>query len=110
MILYYLYEKEDSFTYRYFDCCLFSHRDNIFPFRIIGSVKGLEMQWIVISGITYEAAHDTGFSYGDRGRFMGWVTNEKQRCRVYSDKSDIQGAISLCVLGRGRAELRARAQ
>ena len=63
----------------------------LFRGRDIGSVKGAEMEQIIIDGVTYVQNNDTGLSYTDRGRFLGRATAGDTTFRVYSVKGDTEG-------------------
>ena len=59
--------------------------------RVIGTVKGAEMEQIVIDGVTYVQNNNTGLSYADKGRFLGRAVNDKVTFRVYAVKGDTEG-------------------
>ena len=59
--------------------------------RVIGTVKGAEMEQIVIDGVTYVQNPFLDFSYADKGRFLGRAVNDKVTFRVYAVKGDIEG-------------------
>ena len=59
--------------------------------RVIGAVKGPEMDQIVIDGVVYEQNNDTGLSYADQGRFLGRAVSGDITFRVYSVKGDTEG-------------------
>ena len=59
--------------------------------RKIGTVKGAEMEQIVIDGVTYVQNNGTGFSYADKGRYLGRAVNDKVTFRVYAVKGDTEG-------------------
>lgn len=46
----------------------------LFRGRVIGTVKGAEMEQIVIDDVVYQQNNDTGLSYRDKGRFIGRAT------------------------------------
>ena len=46
----------------------------LFRGRVIGTVKGAEMEQIVIDDVVYQQNNDTGMSYRDKGRFLGRAT------------------------------------
>lgn len=57
----------------------------------IGTIRGAELEEIVIDGITYEA--DPGdehqsFTAADKGKYLGTVTNADEVFRVYAVKGD----------------------
>lgn len=58
--------------------------------RVIGTVKGVEMEQIVVDGVTYVQNNDTGFSSIDRGRFLGRAVNDKVTFRVYTVRGDTE--------------------
>lgn len=59
--------------------------------RVIGTVKGVEMEQIVVDGVTYVQNNDTGFSSIDRGRFLGRATAGDITFRLYTVKGDAEG-------------------
>lgn len=59
--------------------------------RVIGAVKGPEMEQIIIDGVIYEQNNDTGLSYADQGRFLGRAVSGDITFRVYSVKGDTEG-------------------
>ena len=59
--------------------------------RVIGTVKGPEMEQIVIDGVTYVQNNNTGLSYADKGRFLGRAVNDKVTFRVYTVRGDAEG-------------------
>ena len=58
--------------------------------RKIGTVKGAEMEQIVIDGVTYVQNNNTGLSYADKGRFLGRTVNDKVTFRVYTVRGDTE--------------------
>ena len=58
--------------------------------RVIGTVKGAEMEQIVIDGVTYVQNNNTGLSYADKGRFLGRTVNDKVTFRVYTVRGDTE--------------------
>jgi hypothetical protein len=56
--------------------------------RVIGTVRGAEMEQIVIDGVTYVENPSLNFTVGDKDRFLGLATNSKVTFRVYSVKGD----------------------
>jgi hypothetical protein len=58
--------------------------------RVIGTVKGAEMEQIVIDGVTYVQNNNTGLSYADKGRFLGRAVNDKVTFRVYTVRGDTE--------------------
>ena len=58
--------------------------------RVIGTVKGAEMEQIVIDGVTYVQNNNTGLSYADKGRFLGRAANDKVTFRVYTVRGDTE--------------------
>ena len=58
--------------------------------RVIGTVKGVEMEQIVVDGVTYVQNNDTGLSYADKGRFLGRAVNDKVTFRVYTVRGDTE--------------------
>ena len=63
----------------------------LFHGRVIGTVRGAEMEQIVIDGVIYEQNNNTGFSYADKGRFLGRAVNSNTTFRVYAVKGDTEG-------------------
>ena len=59
--------------------------------RVIGTVKGPEMDQIIIDGVIYEQNNDTGLSYADQGRFLGRAVSGDITFRVYAVKGDTEG-------------------
>jgi len=59
--------------------------------RQVGTVKGAEMEQIVIDGVTYVQNNDTGLSYADKGRYLGRATADGITFRVYTVKGDAEG-------------------
>ena len=59
--------------------------------RKFGTVKGAEMEQIVIDGATYVQNNNTGFSSIDRGRFLGRATAGDITFRLYTVKGDAEG-------------------
>ena len=59
--------------------------------RVIGTVKGAEMEQIVIDGVTYVQNPFLDFSYADKGRYLGRAVNDKVTFRVYAVKGDAEG-------------------
>ena len=59
--------------------------------RVIGTVKGAEMEQIVIDGVIYEQNNDTGLSHRSKGRYLGRAVNDKVTFRVYTVKGDAEG-------------------
>lgn len=55
---------------------------------VIGTVRGAEMEQIVIDGVTYVENPSLNFTVGDKDRFLGFATNRKATFRVYSVKGD----------------------
>ncbi len=56
--------------------------------KVIGSIKGAEMEIIEIDGVRYEQDNSSGFTSIDRGKFLGIVSNDDVKFRVYSVKGD----------------------
>ena len=59
--------------------------------RVIGTVKGAELEQIVIDGVTYVQNPFLDFSYADKGRYLGRAVNDKVTFRVYTVKGDAEG-------------------
>ena len=57
--------------------------------RQIGTIKGPEMDQIVIDGVTYVQNNSTGLSYKDKGRFLGRAVSGDTTFRLYTVKGDI---------------------
>ena len=58
--------------------------------RVIGTVKGAELEQIVIDGVTYVQNNNTGLSYADQGRFLGRATADGITFRVYTVRGDTE--------------------
>ena len=56
--------------------------------RVIGTVKGAEMEQIVIDDVVYQQNNDTGLSYSDKGRYLGRAVSGDITFRVYAVKGD----------------------
>ena len=63
----------------------------LFHGREIGTIRGAEMEEIVIDGVTYVQNNDTGLSYADKGRYLGRAVNNSATFRVYAVKGDTEG-------------------
>ena len=63
----------------------------LFHGRVIGTVKGAEMEQIVIDGVTYVQNPFLDFTYADKGRYLGRAVNDKVTFRVYAVKGDTEG-------------------
>lgn len=63
----------------------------LFHGREIGTIRGAEMEEIVIDGVTYVQNNDTGLSYADKGRYLGRAVNNSATFRVYAAKGDTEG-------------------
>ncbi len=59
--------------------------------RKIGTVKGAEMEQIVIDGVTYVQNPFLDFSYADKGRYLGRAVSGDITFRVYAVKGDTEG-------------------
>ena len=59
--------------------------------RVIGTVKGAEMEQIVIDGVTYVQNPFLDFSYADKGRYLGRAVSGDITFRVYAVKGDAEG-------------------
>ena len=62
----------------------------LFHGREIGTIRGPEMEQIVIDGVTYVQNNNTGLSYADKGRFLGRAANDKVTFRVYTVRGDTE--------------------
>lgn len=60
----------------------------VFKIPTIGKVHGIENEKITIDGVTYIQNTSLNFSYADKGRFLGYATNEKTTIRVYDVKGE----------------------
>lgn len=60
----------------------------VFKIPTIGKVHGAENELITIKGLTYIQNTSAPYSYEDRGKFLGYVTNENTTIRVYDVKGD----------------------
>ena len=63
----------------------------LFHGREIGTIRGPEMEQIVIDGVTYVQNPSLKFSYADKGRYLGRAVNDKTTFRVYAVKGDTEG-------------------
>ena len=63
----------------------------LFHGREIGTIRGAEMEEIVIDGVTYVQNNDTGLSYADKGRFLGRAVSGDITFRVYAVRGDTEG-------------------
>lgn len=63
----------------------------LFRGRVIGTVKGAEMEQIVVNGVIYEQNNATGLSYTDKGRFLGRAVSGDITFRVYAVRGDTEG-------------------
>ena len=63
----------------------------LFRGRVIGTVKGAEMEKIIIGDVVYHQNNDTGLSYRDKGRFLGRAVSGDITFRVYAVKGDTEG-------------------
>ena len=59
--------------------------------RVIGTIRGAEMEQIIVDGVTYQQNNNTGLSYRDKGRFLGRATAGDITFRVYAVKGDTEG-------------------
>ena len=65
---------------------------HLFPYlRPIASIKGPELDRIVLGDAVYRIRTDLDFSYKDKGRFLGIAAAGDVRCRIYSVKGDNSG-------------------
>ena len=60
----------------------------VFKIPTIGKVHGAENEKITIKGLTYIQNTSAPYSYADKGKFLGYVTNENTTIRVYDVKGD----------------------
>ncbi len=56
--------------------------------RIIGTIRGAELETIIINDVVYQYDSSLEFSASDKGKFLGMVANGNTRFRVYSVKGD----------------------
>lgn len=56
----------------------------------IGTVKGAEMEQMVIHGVTYVQNPFLDFSYADKGRYLGRAVSDDITFRVYAVKGDAE--------------------
>ena len=59
--------------------------------RVIGTVRGAELEKIIIDDVTYVQNPFLDFSYADKGRYLGRAVNDKVTFRVYAVKGDAEG-------------------
>ena len=57
----------------------------------IGTISGAENEYITIDGVKYVFDIDSGFSYADKGKYLGKVSNSKITMKVYSVEGDTDG-------------------
>ena len=63
----------------------------LFHGRQIGTIRGPDMEQIVIDGVTYVQNPFLDFTYADKGRYLGRAANGKATFRVYAVKGDTEG-------------------
>ncbi len=56
--------------------------------KVIGSIHGAEMEIIEMDGVRYEQDNASGYTSIDRDKFLGIVTNDNVKFRVYTVKGD----------------------
>ena len=59
--------------------------------RQIGTIRGAEMEQIIIDGVTYVQNPFLDFTYADKGRFLGRAVNDNTTFRLYAVKGDPDG-------------------
>lgn len=59
--------------------------------RPIGTIRGAEMEQIIIDGVTYVQNPFLDFTYADKGRFLGRAVNDNTTFRLYAVKGDPDG-------------------
>jgi len=59
--------------------------------KAIGTIKGLENEYIIIENTTYERDYNSPYSSKDKGKYLGDVTNGNITMGVYSVKGDSEG-------------------
>lgn len=59
--------------------------------RQIGTIRGAEMEQIIIDGVTYVQNPFLDFTYADKGRFLGLAVNGSTTFRLYAVKGDPDG-------------------
>ena len=57
----------------------------------IGTISGAENEYITIDGVKYVFDIDSGFSYADKGKYLGEVSNSQITMKVYSVEGDTNG-------------------
>ena len=62
-----------------------------FETKEIGTISGAENEYITIDGVKYVFDIDSGFSYTDKGKYLGKVSNSKITMKVYSVEGDTDG-------------------
>lgn len=62
-----------------------------FGAKEIGTIYGAENEYITIDGVEYVRDIDSGFSYADKGKYLGKVSNSKITMKVYSVEGDTNG-------------------
>ncbi len=55
---------------------------------VIGSIRGAELETVIIGDTVYQYDSSLEFTQADKDRFLGIVTNGKDKFRVYSVKGD----------------------
>lgn len=63
----------------------------LFHGRPIGTIRGAEMEQIIIDGVTYVQNPFLDFTYADKGRFLGRAVNDNTTFRLYAVKGDPDG-------------------
>ena len=62
-----------------------------FGAKEIGTISGAENEYITIDGVEYVFDSNSGFSYADKGKYLGRVSNSKITMKVYSVEGDTNG-------------------
>ncbi len=58
---------------------------------VIGSIRGAELETVIIGDTVYQYDSSLEFTQADKGRFLGVVTNGKDKFRVYLVMGDTEG-------------------
>lgn len=70
---------------------IFSIGKATFGAKEIGTISGAENEYITIDGVEYVFDIDSGYSYADKGKYLGKVSNSKITMKVYSVEGDTNG-------------------
>ena len=66
--------------------------------KVIGTIHGAEWDTIIVNEVSYTKVEDSGVTAGDRGDYLGIVTDgDKITFRVYSVKNHPEGEYLYCL-------------